>query len=79
MVKVHPKLHRKYVIKLKQGVPMLYFKLAKDIYGILYSAMLFYKKLRSHLEEIGFEIDPHYPCVASMKIHIFQNDCLLGC
>ena len=54
LVKVDPKLYRKYVIKSKQGVPMLYVKLTKALYGMLRSAMLFYKNIRSHLEEIGF-------------------------
>ena len=43
--KVDPKLHRKYVITLKQGVPMLYAKLTKALYGMLISMVLFYKKL----------------------------------
>ena len=63
LVKVDPKLYRKYVIISKQGVPMLYVKLTKYIYGMLRSAMPFYNKLRSHLEEIGFEIYSYDSCV----------------
>ena len=48
LVKVDPKLYRKYVIKSKQGVPMLYVKLTKALYGMLRIAMRFYKNLRSH-------------------------------
>ena len=33
LVKVDPKLYRKYVITSKQRVPMLYVKLIKDLYG----------------------------------------------
>ena len=47
---------------------MLYVKLTKALYGILHSAMMFYKKLRSHLEEIGFKVNPHYPYVANMMV-----------
>ena len=50
LVKVDPSLYRNYVITSKQGVPMLYVKLTKSLYGMLRSAMLFYKKLRGHLE-----------------------------
>ena len=46
LIKVDPSLYRKYVITLKQGVPMLYVKLTKDLYDILRSAILFYKNLR---------------------------------
>ena len=69
LVKVDPKLYREYVITLKQGVPTLYVKLTKALYGILCIAMLFYNKLRSHLEEIGFEKNPHDPCLANMLIN----------
>ena len=61
LVKVDPKLHRKYVITSIQGVTMLYVKLNKAIYGMLRSAMIFYKNLGSHLEEIGFKINPYDP------------------
>ena len=45
LVKVGPKLYRKYLITSKQVVPMLYVKLTKSVYGMLRSAMLFYKKV----------------------------------
>ena len=32
LVKVHPKLYRKYFSKSNQGVPMLYVKLTKALY-----------------------------------------------
>ena len=51
---------------------MLCVKLTKYIYGMLRSAMLFYNKLRSHLEEISFEIKPYDPCVANMTINSSQ-------
>ena len=41
LVKVDPKLYRKYVITSKQGGPMLYVKLTKALYVIMCSAMLF--------------------------------------
>ena len=48
LVKVDPKLYRKYVITSNQGVTVIYVKLNKVLYGMLSSAMLFYKNLRSH-------------------------------
>ena len=53
LVKVNPSLYRQYVITSKKGVPMLYIKLTKALYGMLRSAMLFYKNLRGHLEGNG--------------------------
>ena len=72
LVKVDPKLYRKYVITSKQVVPMLYVKLTKALYGMLRSAMVLKKNLRIHLEEIGFEINPYDTCVANMTINSYQ-------
>jgi hypothetical protein len=45
----------------------------KAIYGILQSALLFNKKLRSDLELIGFIINPYDPCVANRIIKGTQH------
>ena len=41
LVKMDPKFYQKYVITSKQGVPILYVKLTKVLYGILRRAMMF--------------------------------------
>ena len=61
LLKVYPKIYRNYVITSKQGVPMIHVKLTKDLYGMLRSAILFYRNLRSHLEEIGFHMIHVWP------------------
>ena len=48
---------------------MLYVKLTKALYGLLRSALLFYKILRGNLEGLGFKINPYDPCVANKDIH----------
>ena len=40
----------------------------KAVYGLLRSALLFYKKLRAQLEQMGFEINPYDPCVANKTV-----------
>ena len=50
LVKVDPKLYIKCVITSKQGVPVLCVKLTKALYVMFRRVVLFYKKLRSHLE-----------------------------
>jgi hypothetical protein len=35
------------------------------MYGLLRSALLFYRKLRAELEHFGFVINPYDPCVAN--------------
>ena len=66
MTKIDPSLYRKYVSFSQKGVPMLYVHLSKALYGMLREALLlFYKQLRSDLEEVGFEVKPYNPCIAS--------------
>ena len=45
MVMVDPKLYQKYVTYNTKGMPLMYVKLNKALYGLLKSALLFYKKL----------------------------------
>ena len=54
MVAVDPELYRKYVTYTSKGVPMLYVRLSKALYGMLRAALLFYKRLRSDLENMGW-------------------------
>ena len=44
---------------------MLYVRLSKYLYGMLRAALLFYKRLRSDLENMVFEVNPYDPCVAN--------------
>ena len=53
----------------KKGVPMLYVRLSKALYGMLRAALLFYKRLRKDLEFMGFEINPYDPCVANIMVN----------
>ena len=65
MVKVDPKIYRKYITTNKKGKPILYAKCNAAMYGMMRSALLFYRKLRGDLNFFGFEINPYDPCVAN--------------
>jgi hypothetical protein len=67
MVKVDPKLYRKFVSKDKRGKPVLYVQLYKSLYGLMRSALLFYRKLKAELIAYGFKLNPYDPCVANME------------
>ena len=69
MVRVDPKLYRKYITTNKKGEAMLYVRLSKALYGLLQSALLFYQKLRGELEDYGFEVNPYDPCVANKVVN----------
>jgi hypothetical protein len=45
MAAVNPKLYRKYIAYDKKGNALLYVRMHKALYGLLRSAMLFYRKL----------------------------------
>ncbi len=71
MVKTNPKLYQQYVI-LKKGRSVLYLRLQKALYGMMKSALLFYRKLVSELREMGFEINHYNPCVANKMVNRTQ-------
>ena len=50
----------------------MYVRLLKALYGLLRSALLFYKKLQADLEDMGFEANPYDPCVANKVINGLQ-------
>jgi hypothetical protein len=58
-----------YVI-FERKTPILYFHVIKAHYGMLQSALLFYKKLIKGLSSSGFKTKPHDPCVCWMALNI---------
>ena len=72
MVKVDPKLYHKYVIYDSKGRMILYVEMQKALYGMLKSALLFYKKLVGDLEGAGFKLNPYDPCVANKIVNSTQ-------
>jgi len=65
MVQIAPQIYREYVTVDRKGTPILYVKLQKALYGLMWPSLLFYRKLRRELEDYGFEINPYDPCVAN--------------
>jgi hypothetical protein len=68
MVQVAPNLYRKYITADKKGTAILYVKMQKNLYGLLRSTLLFYKKLVADLESDGFVLNPYAPCVANKVV-----------
>ena len=68
MVRIDPALYREYITYSNKGVPMLYVRLNKALYGMLQAALLFYKELRGWLENSGFKVNPYDPCVANKML-----------
>jgi hypothetical protein len=64
LVQLDAAIYKDYVI-LEGNNKVLYVEVLKAIYGMLQSSLLFYKKLRKDLLEIGFIVNPYDPCVAN--------------
>jgi hypothetical protein len=69
MVQVAPNLYRKYMSVDRKGTAILYVKLQKVIYGLLGSALLFYKRLVANPEGIGFKLNPYDPFVPNKEVN----------
>ena len=69
MVQVAPALYQKYITVDKRNTPILYVRLQKALYGLLRSALLFYKKLVGDLEGEGFVLNAYDPCVANKTVN----------
>ena len=72
VVQVDPVMYRKYVTYSPKGHAILYVRLSKALYGMLRAALLFYKRLRSDLENMGLEVNPYDPCVANKMVNGHQ-------
>jgi hypothetical protein len=74
MVQVDPTLYCKYVTNGKNNQPLLHVKLSKETYGLLKSALLFYKKNVDDLTKYSspFTINPSDPYIADATIAGYQ-------
>ena len=69
MVQVAPNLYRKNITVNRKGTAILYVKMQKSLYGLLRSALLFYKKIVADLESDGFVLNPYDSCVANKVVN----------
>jgi Reverse transcriptase (RNA-dependent DNA polymerase) len=64
LVSSEPEVYESYVIEV-DNEKVIYAEVKKAIYGMLQASLMFYKKLRRDLEEIGYRVNPYDPCVAN--------------
>ena len=60
-------------VAMERGQKILYVHILRAIYGMLMSGLLFYKKFRTSIEKIGYEVNPYDPCVANKIIRGKQH------
>jgi hypothetical protein len=46
MIQITPQVYRKYITINKKGMPILYVKPKKALYGLMRASLLFYQKLQ---------------------------------
>jgi hypothetical protein len=68
MAKADPKLYQKY-LNDEQEKTVLYLRLQKALYGLMKSALLFYRKLISEVRGMGFEVNPCDPCIVNKMVN----------
>ena len=66
---VAPEIYGKYIDIDGEGRAILYVKLQKALYGMLKSALLFYKKIVANLKGIWSKVDPYDPCMTNKEIN----------
>ena len=69
MIRANPQLYQKYITVSAKGGIILYIKLNNALYGLLKSPLLWYKKHRDDLDNMGFVVNPYDLCVANMDVN----------
>ena len=64
LLELAPEIYSPFVT-YENGRKVIYVIVKKAIYGMLQSALLFYKQWRKDLEASGFVVNPYDPCVAN--------------
>ena len=68
LVDIAPEVYTDYV-REDNGKKVVYVTMLKALYGMLQSAILYYKKFKADIEEIGFKINEYDPCVANRMVN----------
>jgi hypothetical protein len=68
MVHIAPQIYCKHITVDKKGMPVLYVKLQKALYGLMRVSLLFYRELKKELEDFGFVVNPYNPCVVNKDV-----------
>ena len=67
LVEMAPEVYSEYMV-YENGKKVLYVLMLMALYGMLQSSLLYYKKFRMDIEEIGYKMNPFDPCVANKII-----------
>ena len=65
-------IYKPYIV-IERAEPVLYTHVTQAIYGLLVSAMLYYRRFTKDIKAIGFHINPYDPCVANRMVNGKQH------
>jgi hypothetical protein len=68
LVSIDPTKYGPFVVTEK-GTKTLYVEVLKALYGMLVAALVWYRQLKSDLEDTGFKFNPYDPCIANRKVN----------
>ena len=68
LVEMNPVKYSDYVV-MEGKQKVLYVQILRALYGMLQSALLYYKKFCKDIENEGFKINDYDPCVANKQIN----------
>jgi hypothetical protein len=69
LVKIDPKLYRKYLVQAGKKKVIYTIELQKALYGTLDASLLFWRKLSKTLEDWGYEPNPYDWCVMNKMVN----------
>ena len=72
LIEINPEMYRSYIV-YEGNNRVIYVRMLRALYGMIQSALLFYKKFRSDIETIGFKVNDYDPCVANRIINGKQH------
>ena len=59
LAKIDPELYEIYLVKVRNGKPMMFVETKKSLYGTVDVSLLFWLKLSGSLKDMGFEMNPY--------------------
>ena len=68
LVEISPDVYKSHITTDKKGVKQLLVQCQNALYGTMVSNLLYYRKFKKSLTDIGFKINSYYPCAANKTI-----------
>ena len=72
LLEISPETYSDYVIQEGKS-KIIYVQMMKALYGMMKASVLYYKKFRGDIENIGYVVNPYDPCVANKVINGKQH------